>query len=237
MSRSEKEGAAVSLPKRFYREVAHEPGPEGEGWIVLLDGRPLRTPLKAPLRLPSAGLAQAVAREWDAQRERIDPNLMPLTRLANTALDRVRGREGEVADEIARFAESDLLCYRAQSPAGLAAAQSAQWDPILEWYATEHAVRFTLAEGVMHVEQPEESVAFIREDLHRRDAFALSALHTITTLTGSVLLALAHARGRLDADAVWNAAHVDENWQISQWGEDREAAERRNFLRSEMMAA
>jgi chaperone required for assembly of F1-ATPase len=223
------------LPMRFYAEVTVAERPGGDA--LLLDGKPLITPGRAELLLPAAGLAHAVAQEWRAQGERIDPESMPLTRLANSAIDGVRGREAEVAADIARYAASDLLCYRAGYPEELAARQREHWDPVLDWLAEAHGCRLVVATGVMHVAQPEDAVARIARLIGQRSAFPLAALHSLTTLTGSVLLALAHAERRLALEATWAAAHVDEDWQIAQWGKDLEAAERRRRRKSELAAA
>lgn len=225
--------SARSLP-RFYERVRVEPAADGDR--VLLDARPVRTPRRVELVVPSA-LAEAIAEEWRAQGKRIVPQSMPLTRLACAAIDLVRGREREVREEVLAYAGSDLLCYRAGSPEGLVALQSRHWDPVLEWAARELGARLRLAEGVRHIAQPPEALAAIERALAAEDCFALTALHALTTLLGSALLALAHARGRLDADAAWAAGHVDEDWQIRQWGEDAEAMARRKALRAEFDAA
>jgi chaperone required for assembly of F1-ATPase len=221
-------GAArkAALPKRFYEEVAAK-DEGGGGASLLLDGKPVRTPGKAPLTLPSRALAEAVASEWRAQGERIDPSTMPLTRLANSAIDGVAGREQAVIDDIARHAASDLLCYRAEGPKALVEAQSAHWDKVLDWARMELKAPLVLAQGVVHVAQPEASLARIRRALDGLDALRLAALHVMTALTGSALLALAVLRGKLTPEQAWTAAHVDEDFQISQWGEDAEAATRR----------
>ncbi|HXG79879.1 MAG TPA: ATP12 family protein [Methyloceanibacter sp.] len=213
-------------PNRFYKEVTV--GANEAGASLLLDGRPVRTPGKAALALPSRALAEAVAEEWRAQGERIEPETMPLTRLANSAIDGVVGREEAVIGDILAFAGSDLLCYRAHGPRALAEAQARHWDPVLAWARETLKAPFVLAEGVMHVEQPEASLARIKTWLLGRDPFSLSALHVMTSLTGSALLALAVALGKLSPEEAWAAAHVDEDFQISQWGEDAEAAERRS---------
>lgn len=210
------------LPKRFYKDVAVED--EGrEGAALLLDGKRVRTPGKAPLVLPSRALAEAVAGEWRAQGERIDPSTMPLTRLANSVIDGVSGREAAVIDDILAFAGSDLLCYRAEGPQGLAEAQAKHWDPVLAWAKEELRAPLVLSQGVRHVAQPEASLATLKERLAGRGAFSLAALQVMTALTGSALLALGVTLGRLPPDAAWQAAHVDEDFQISQWGEDDEA--------------
>jgi chaperone required for assembly of F1-ATPase len=221
-------GAApkTTLPKRFYKEVAVK-DEEGGGASLLLDGKPVRTPGKASLTLPARALAEAVASEWRAQGERIDPLTMPLTRLANSAIDGVTGREQAVIDDIARHAASDLLCYRAEGPKLLVEAQGKHWDPVLAFARDELKAPFVLSEGVVHVAQPEASLARIRGEFEGRDPFSLAALHVMTALTGSALLALAVLRGKLTPEGAWAAAHVDEDYQISQWGADAEAKTRR----------
>ena len=218
-------GARKNLPKRFYKKVMTRD--DGEGAALLLDGKPVRTPGKASLVLPTRALAEAVAGEWRAQGERIDPMTMPLTKLANSTIDGVRGREQAVIDDIVKHAGSDLLCYRAQGPQELVEAQATHWDPVLAWAKTALGAPLFLAEGVVHVAQPQASLDRLKQMLAGRDAFSLAALHVMTALTGSALLALAVAERRLTPEEAWAACHVDEDWQISQWGEDAEAAERR----------
>lgn len=222
-------------PKRFYAEVTV--AADGDRLAVLLDGRPVRTPGKAPLALPTRALAEAVAAEWRAQGTHIEPSSMPLTRLVNTVLDGVRRERAAVVGQIVAYAGSDLLCYRAGAPEGLAGRQRAAWDPVLAWAAGEFGLRFRLAEGVMHVAQPGDVLGRFRQLIEDEGDFALGALSSMTGLTGSALLALAVRRGRLDADAAWEAAHVDEDWQIAQWGADEEAAARRRKRKREMDAA
>jgi len=213
------------LPKRFYESVAVES--RDGGFALLLDGKPVRTPGKAHLLLPSKALAEAVAEEWRAQQDLIDPATMPLTKLANSTIDGVVGREDAVIEDILSYAGSDLLCYRADGPQGLIEAQLAQWDPVLDWARSTLDAPLMLAEGIVHVAQPQASLDRLKESLAGRDPFSLAALHLMTGLTGSALLALAVALGRITPDEAWRAAHVDEDWQISQWGEDAEAAARR----------
>jgi chaperone required for assembly of F1-ATPase len=222
-------------PKRFYRAVSVDSAPPM--YRVLLDGRPMRTPAKRELAVPSRALAEALAAEWDAQGERIDPASMPLTRLVNSAIDGVIGREAEVRADIARYGASDLLCYRAEGPAELARRQAEAWDPVLVWAHQALGARLVLGQGIVAVDQPQASIAAIERALADLDAFSLVAHHVMTALTGSALLALAHARGRLTAEEAWTAAHVDEEWQISQWGEDAEATSRRGRRWAEMQAA
>jgi chaperone required for assembly of F1-ATPase len=225
----------AALPKRFYQrvDVANRDG----GFALLLDEKPVRTPGKKPLLLPSHALAEAVAEEWRAQKERIDPATMPLTKLANSAIDGVKGREDEVIGDILNYAGSDLLCYRAEGPRGLVGAQRAHWDPVLAWAKSALGAPFVLAEGIVHVAQPQASLDRLREALKGHGPFGLAALHVMTGLTGSALLAFAVALGRMTPGEAWEAAHVDEDWQIAQWGEDAEAASRRGARRRDFDAA
>ena len=227
---------SASLPKRFYSAVSIEEKTVGEGCRVLLDGRPVRTPKKNFLALPTLALAEAVVAEWDAQTTHIDPATMPLTRLANTALDGVSGREADVRADIVRYAGNDLLYYRAEHPQGLVRRQSEQWDPILDWAREMLAGAFVVQRGVMPVTQPATTLdAFARILPHA--PFELAALHVMTTLMGSALLAWAVRERRLDVPAAWAAAHVDEDWQIEKWGADEEAAARRAARLAELGAA
>jgi chaperone required for assembly of F1-ATPase len=232
-----KERRTAPLPKRFYAGVSVKEASPGPGYAILLDGRPVRTPRKLPLVVPTRALAEAIAAEWEAQGERIDPSTMPLSRLAITALDGVANNMAAVAADIVKFAGSDLLSYRAEAPAPLADQQAKAWDPIQRWAEDEFGARFKTAKGVMPVPQSDETLDRVAAAVAPFSAPALTALHMMTTLTGSALLALAHARGRLSAAAAWAAAHVDEDWQISQWGVDKEAAERRARRWAEMQAA
>ncbi len=224
------------LPKRFYKDVSLGGG-DGS-WSILLDGRTVKTPAKQALELPNERVAELLAEEWRAQTEVIDPAKMPMTRLVNTALDGVAVDPQAVHEDILRFSSSDLLCYRADSPQELVALQADKWDPVLDWAANELGARFILVEGVIHQEQPREAIAAFAVTLRRYDrALDLASLHTVTTLTGSAILALAFAEGFLDAARAWELAHVDEDWQVRQWGEDDEAATRRLKRWSEMEAA
>lgn len=225
-----------ALPKRFYKgaEVAETT----EGFSVLLDGRPVRTPGRALLALPSAAAAALVAAEFAAQGEIIDPVSMPVLRLANSAIDGVAADMDAVLEDVVRFSGSDLVCYRADAPALLAARQAEAWDPVLAWARSALGARFYLAEGVVHVEQPAESVAAVRRWIAaRREPFRLSAIHVMTTLTGSALLALAVEAGAFRSLEAWAAAHVDEDWNAEQWGEDAEAAARKAARRRDFDAA
>jgi chaperone required for assembly of F1-ATPase len=222
-------------PKRLYRAVSV--GGAAPAFRVLLDGKPIRTPAKREVALPAKALAEAVAGEWEAQGERVDPATMPLTRLVNTALDGVAGREAEVRADIAKYAASDLLCYRAEGPPELLRRQAEAWDPVLVWVREALGARLATGDGIVPVAQPQAAGAAIAKALAELESFALTAHSVMTTLTGSALLALAHARGRLSAEQAWAAAHVDEDWQISQWGCDPEAKARRDRRWAEMRAA
>jgi chaperone required for assembly of F1-ATPase len=222
-------------PKRFYAQAGVE---ERDGaFALVLDGRPARTPAKRPLAVPTRALAQALADEWQAQDAVLDPRAMPLTRIVNSGLDGVVGNEAAVVDDMARYAGSDLLCYRAGEPEALVAAQSAAWDPILAWAREALGAQFVLGEGVVHVRQPEAAVAAVRERLAAQPPLALAGLHVMTTLTGSVLIALAVAAGRIGVEEAWAAAHVDEHHQERLWGEDEEALHRRALREAEFRAA
>jgi chaperone required for assembly of F1-ATPase len=232
---SARRGGRPKLRKRFYSQ-AHVGAGEGGGFALLLDGKPVKTPARRALTAPTAPLAQVMADEWNAQAELIDPARMPLTRLASAVIDAVADAAMPVAAEVAQYLGSDLLCYRAEAPPGLVARQTRHWDPVLAWARDALGARLILAQGVMHVAQPSEALAAARATIPA-DPWRLGAVSLITTLTGSGLLALALASGALDADAAWAAAHVDEDWQMSQWGRDDAALERRAFRRAEFEAA
>jgi len=222
------------LRKRFYKCAGVD---EGEsGFRVLLDGRAVRTPARRELAAPSRAVAQAIAAEWDAQQEVIDPARMPLTRLANSVIDGVAGQIEAVVADVAKYLRSDLLFYRAGDPEGLVQAQARHWDPVVEWARDVLGARFVLAQGVMYAEQPQTAIEAARAAIPRAP-WALGAVHSVTTLTGSALLALALAAGRIDAEAAWQAAHVDEDWNMQTWGRDEMALARRVARQAEMQAA
>ncbi|WP_407175215.1 ATP12 family chaperone protein [Bradyrhizobium sp. STM 3562] len=210
--------------KRFYAK-ADVIEAEG-GFAVTLDGRPIRTPSGRVVNAPARGIAQAIAAEWEAQQETIDPLTMPMTRFANSVVEAVVDRVGLVAEDIAKYFDSDLLFYRAGHPEGLVAREAEHWDPVLFWAADELGAHFILAQGIMHVRQPDAAIEAARAALPD-EPWSIAALHVVTTLTGSALLAIALLHGARDPDQVWAAAHVDEDWNASQWGVDEEAAERR----------
>lgn len=224
------------LPKRFYK--AASVGTEGDAFTVLLDGRMVRTPGAATVLLPTRAAAELVANEYAGQGEVIDPATMPVTRLVNTALDGVAHHAQPVLEDVLRYASSDLLCYRAPSPESLVARQAELWDPVLDWAQQAMGAHFVLAEGIVHVEQPRAAIQAVSAHLRQRSQpLRLAALHVMTALTGSLLLALAVEADAISAADAWSAAHVDEDWNRAQWGEDAEAAARRAARERDMMGA
>jgi chaperone required for assembly of F1-ATPase len=221
--------------RRFYETAAA--GADGPPHPLLLDGKPVLTPQRQRLALPTPELAAALAEEWQSQSKELVPAKMPLTRLAHGAIDLVAPDPSRAIDEITAYAGSDLLCYRTESPDALAARQAKLFDPILAWAADHLGSGFVTVVGVMPRNQPDETLAAVSRLLAAEEPFPLVALHAITTLTGSAVLALALAEGRIGAEEAWAAAHVDEDWQIAQWGEDAEAAQRRAAQKVEFLAA
>jgi chaperone required for assembly of F1-ATPase len=220
--------------RRFYDVVEVRDDPAG--FAIALDGRAVHTPTRRTLATPTRNLAEAIAAEWRAQREFIDPAGMPLTRLANTIIDGVAAAQDEIVAEIARYLGSDLVFYRAAAPAGLVERQALHWDPVVAWARRALGAGFVLGEGVMYVAQPAEAIAAARAAIPRHP-WRLGAVHVITTLTGSALIALALSSRDIEPDAAWAAAHVDEDWNMSQWGRDELGLDRRAFRFAEMMAA
>ena len=220
--------ARPALPRRFYAAAGFER--REDGFVVLLDGRIVKTPQKTALALPDARLAALVAAEWAAQGDSIDPASMPLTRLANTALCGVADNMAATLDEIVRYAGSDLVCYRAAEPAALAALQAAAWDPVIAWAREALGAPFTLAAGIVFAAQSEAAIAAFRraaEACAAQSPFRLAALSLMTSLAGSALIALKCGAAALSPETSWRAAHVDEDFEIAQWGEDGEAMVRR----------
>lgn len=218
--------------KRFYRQ-AEAQAAEG-GYHILLDGRPIKTPARMPLQVPSARLGQAIAAEWQAQGDEVDARSMPLTGLANAAIDRVAPDMDGFASGLAAYGEADLLCYRAEAPAGLVARQSGSWDPLLAWARRRFDINFEIVSGIMHRAQPRSTVDRLAHAVAAQDAFQLAALSPLVTVGGSLVIALALAEGEIDFEAAWAAATLDEQWQLEQWGSDAEAekaldARRRDF--------
>ncbi|MDV3459036.1 ATP12 family protein [Sphingomonas sp. HF-S4] len=217
--------------RRFWKDVTVEPG---NG--IALDGKPVRTPGRAPLDVPTRALAEAIAEEWRAAGDTIDPRAMPLTGLANAAIDRVAPDPARFAAGLAAYGESDLLYYRAAEPAALVDRQAAIWDPLLDWARGRYDVHFELATGVMHVPQPEATIARLRDAVTALDPFRLAALSPIVTIGGSLVAALALAEDAATPEAIWQAAHVDEDWQAEQWGEDVLATQAREARRGDFDA-
>jgi len=228
---------------RFYTraEVAAIGGEESTGFSVLLDGKPVRTPARRLLAAPVRSLAEAIAAEWMAQERVVDPAAMPLTRLANAVIDGVASAPRPVAAEIERYIGNDLLFYRAPEPEELVVRQRRHWDPVLDWARDVLGARFVLAEGLMPVRQSPEAITAVAARVPAgasvTDHWRLGAISVVTSLTGSALLALALADGRLNADDVWAAAHVDEDWNMQLWGGDELALGQRAFRLTEMQAA
>jgi chaperone required for assembly of F1-ATPase len=231
-------GARPELRRRFYAKAAAAPTAEGQVVRrgVRLDDKPAHTPAHRVLAAPTLPLAQAIAAEWDAQGDVIDPATMPLTRLANAIIDGVTDAPGPVAAEIKKYLASDLLFYRAAAPAALCERQMRHWDPILVWACDALGAQFKTGEGIVHVAQPEAALEAAGAVIPT-DPWRLGALHAVTTLTGSALLALALLRNGLSAEAAWRAAHIDEDWNIEKWGSDETALERRASRLAEFEAA
>ena len=210
-------------PKRFWTRA--EAVERDTGFSVELDGRPVKTPYKQALILPTRAMAEAIAAEWQAQTDLINPTTMPATRAANSAIDKVATQHGEVVDILAAYGENDLLCYRAAHPEALVAAQAAAWDPWLAWSAQALDAPLHVTTGVMPVDQPPASIARLHARVAAFDNFELTGFHDLVQLSGSLVLAFAVAQGKLTAAAAWPLSRIDEDFQISQWGDDAEAAE------------
>ena len=214
------------LPKKFYKlaTVTDELG-------IALDGRGVKTPMKAKMILPSRALADAIAAEWNAQEEFINPAAMPLTKLANTAIDRAGTERKFVAWQVVEFSGSDMVCYRADAPANLVALQSSAWDPVVAWATENLGAKFNMVSGVMHSAQSAETIAAVEAYVAKLSNFELTVAHNLTTLTGSALLGLMLTAKAISAEAGWTAAHIEEDFQIATWGQDDEANARRAFRR------
>jgi chaperone required for assembly of F1-ATPase len=218
--------------KRFYKSVSVAPVDGGFG--VLLDGKPVQTPGRNQLALPTQKLAEAIAAEWRGQGEEVIATTMPLLRLANTVIDGVAKNRDAVIDAVLRFGENDLLCYRAHQPLELAARQRAGWDPLLAWAQQKFGAQMTVAEGLTHVDQPPQALAALRRALEGFDAFTLGGLHVIASITGSTVLALAVADGEVSAPQAFLLSRIDEAYQAEKWGEDAQAAKRATALAHEL---
>ena len=219
--------------KRFWKDVSVEP--EGEGWGIRLDGRPVRTPARAPLILSTDILASAIADEWRSVGEAIDPGAMPLTGLANAAVDRIAPERQAFAEGLARYAEADLACYRAEGPRGLVQAQEQQWDKLLDWARRRFDVDFQTTTGLGHVSQPDATIERLSQAVQALDASHLAGLSPLVRVGGSLIAALAVLEKAITPEQAWEAVSVDERWQLQQWGADAEAeavldSRRRDFL-------
>jgi chaperone required for assembly of F1-ATPase len=226
--------------KRFYREVAVAPADDaGEGpqFQVLLDSRKIKTPLGRELAAPSRPLADVMAKEWDAQSEKIVPASMPQTQLVFTALDRIAPEREQVAARIAKFGETDLLCYRAEAPADLVQRQSDTWDPLLAWAAEELGAALVTTGGIVPVDQPRDSLDALFRTVDALDPYRLTALAAVAQAAGSLVVGLALVKGRLDAEGAVAASQLDETYQSEQWGEDKEALDRLRGLQAEIVQA
>lgn len=221
--------------KRFYKQVSV--GSVGDAHQVLLDGRAVKTPARSPLHLPTLALAAASAAEWGEQGETIDPRTMPITGLANAAIDRVVPEKDAFAAGLARYGESDLLCYRAEHPSDLVEAQAKAWDPLLGWARQRFDVDFEVMAGIMHHPQPQPTLERLSQAIAARSAFELAALSQIVTISGSLVIALALVEGAIEVDEAWFAATVDERYQSEKWGEDAEAARVLEARRVDFFAA
>lgn len=218
--------------KRFYKDVAVSAERD-----ILLDGRPVKTPARVALILPNNALANAAADEWRAQGEEIDPRSMPVTGLANAAIDRVAADPQAFAASLAQYAETELLCYRADSPPELVNRQAQRWDPLLDWARARYGVEFTLVAGIMHQPQPMATISRLGEAIASADTFALAALSPIVTIGGSFVLALALLEEAVLPDDAFDLAHLDELWQAEQWGEDALALAGREARKRDFLAA
>lgn len=216
--------------KRFWSSASAQ-AVDG-GYSVFLDGRPVKTPAKAALVVPTFEVAQAIAAEWDAQTGKVDPESMPFTRAANSAIDKITPLFDAVVGEVAGFGGSDLLCYRAEAPDELVKRQELAWDPILNWAQSEFGVSLVVTQGVMYVEQPKQDTDRLCHLVQSHTAFQLMALHDLVAISGSLILGLAVTRGKVAADEGFALSRIDESWQTEQWGEDEDAAKIESLKRA-----
>lgn len=221
--------------KRFWKEVAVEY--EREGWTLALDGRPVKTPARAPLVLPTEALARAIGDEWRDVEDKIDPRAMPLTGLANAAIDRVGSDRQAFANGLARYAQADLACYRAEGPRGLIERQEQDWDKLLGWARRRYDVDFATTSGLMHVSQPRGTVEQLDHAVASLDSFRLAGLSPLVTIGGSLIAALALLEKAITPEEAWTAVTIDERWQLEQWGSDAEAEAALENRRRDFMAA
>lgn len=222
--------------RRVYKTAAVMPADDG-GFGIALDGRAMRTPGKNPLVVPTAALAAAIAAEWDAQRDEVRPATMPLMRLAATAIDRTAPLRTQVIDEVAGYAGTDLVCYRADQPPALASRQRAVWQPLVDWATGRYDAALAVTAGIIPTLQSASTLKAFAAAVAAHDDFRLTALHALTTACGSLVIALALFEGRLDAQEAFAASQLDESFQIEAWGEDAEAIARRATLAADIAAA
>jgi chaperone required for assembly of F1-ATPase len=221
--------------KRFWKDVAVEP--EGDGWTIKLDGRPVRTPARAALAVPTKPLADAIAAEWRGVESEIDPRSMPLTGLANAAIDRIAPDRHAFAEGLARYAEADLACYRAEGPRALTERQAQEWDKLLGWARRRYDVDFATTSGLMHVAQAAATVERLAHAVEALDSFRLAGLSPLVTIGGSLVAALAVLEKQVSPEDAWDAVSIDERWQIEQWGADAEAQAALEHRRRDFLAA
>jgi chaperone required for assembly of F1-ATPase len=226
---------SIDVNRRFYREAAAVA--EGDRWRIALDGKVVKTPARNPLALPTRALAEAIAAEWAAQDTKVKPDTMPLMQLASTAIDRVAPERARIIAEIAGYAATDLVCYRAEAPAELVARQAAQWDPLIEWLRERYDVSLKVAAGVMAIPQSEQALAALTRAVAAQDDLRLTALGVMTGAAGSLAVALAVLEGRIGPEAAAEAAQLDELFQAERWGIDPEAEKRRALQRADLAAA
>jgi len=221
--------------KRFYKTVTTEKVDGGHA--IRLDGRAVKTPARAELVLPTSALGLSVAAEWDAQEEDINPRAMPLTGLANAAIDRVIPDPAAFAQVLAAYGETDLVCYRADHPGELIGRQAECWDPLIDWAQQRYDIEFEIVHGIMHCAQPDETIERLSAAVRGYDGFQLAALQPLVTISGSLVISLALAEGEIDGRAAFDAAHLDEMWQVEQWGEDELATQAREHRAADFRAA
>lgn len=221
--------------KRFYKDVMVASA--GAGFAIELDGRALKTPGKLTLQVPTKALAKALAGEWEAQEGEISPKTMHFNQLANTVLDRVQSQRDAIIDELVQYGGTDLLCYRAEHPENLVKMQEENWDPLLNWAAKELGAPLKVTSGIMHCSQSEDSLEALRGKVMTFDNFHLVVVHALTTGLGSLVLALAYVTGFVDFNVIWKASQIDDDFQVSQWGEDSEAKKARDVLYRDMEVA
>lgn len=224
------------MTKRFYKQAAATDA-EGGGHGVALDGRAIRTPGGAPLAVPTLALAEAIAAEWNAQGEKVEPRTMPMMRLAATAIDRMAAERATIVDQVAAYGGADLLCYRAETPAPLVERQARQWQPLLDWAAEARGARLAVTRGVTHVDQDPAALDALRAAVGALDDCRLAAVSLLTPVSGSLVIALAVEAGHIGAREATGACLLDEDWQIEKWGYDKEAVERRENVAREIADA